>query len=333
MFTRNTLFAALLVLAVSSAPAQNYLSGTRLRLVEPLPTQVFGGILIPPTPTLADVIFNLPSTGGYLLVDDGTGKVAWLVGGNPLTSTGLLGSTTAQDVSFIAGGTGNVRMRLEDDVKAVSLPDSTELRFVEQSASGTNYTGFAAQTQVGNITYTLPSTVGIAGNTLAIAATPPPTPTSATLEWKAISDPDAIVFGFLATGQQLASSCTEVFKYHITTPGTYAIKGHIRFLNDNSTAGKVPKIAWILPGIGSSITYNYYSLSPAGAEGDDIGTINTPDCTDIEATDAFTFPDGEEYSILGFITATADGDITLQLGKSGGSWHVMAGSYMVIYKQ
>lgn len=331
MFTRNTLIVSFLLVAACAVQAQNYLSGTRLRLVEPLPTQVFGGVLIPPTPTLADVVFTFPNTGGYLLVDDGTGKVAWLVGGNSLTSTGLLGSTTAQDVSFIAGGVGNVRLRLEDDVKAVSLPDATELRFAEPAAGGTNYTAVAAQIQAGDITYTLPATIGAPGNTLAIAAVPAPTATSATLEWKTISDPDAIVFGFLATGQELTAACSDVFTHTAPTTGTYIIKGHIKFLRESSV-NKFPRIGWILPGATSTISYEYYSLKPDGSEGADQGIINTKDCTDLDATDAYTAV-GEEYSILGSINITAPGTIHLQLGKSGGDWQTMAGSYMVIFKQ
>jgi hypothetical protein len=68
----------------------------------------------------------------------------------------------------------------------------SELRFFEAyNTAGAfpntaNYTAFkAAATQANDITYTLPATNGSAGQVLAIAASPAPTTTAATLEWAA----------------------------------------------------------------------------------------------------------------------------------------------------
>ncbi|MBI2794798.1 MAG: hypothetical protein HYX66_09150 [Ignavibacteria bacterium] len=322
MFTRITLIATLLVIAVNVAPAQNYLSGTQLRLVEPNPTQQYGGVLIPPTPTAADVIFTFPSTGGYLLVDDGSGKVAWLVGGNPLTATGLLGSTTAQDVSFIAGGTSNVRMRLEDDAKAVSLPDQTSLRLMELTASGSNYTEIAAQAQVGNITYTLPNTVGSAGQVLAIADVPAPTATSATLMWKTQTLPGNIELGYIPVSEQIPASCDIRFTYNATTAGTYMIKSHMKWTS-GSWATKKPEICWNLP-TGATISYKWVSIdNPTNLAQQ--GTSSTTAATQLTLPD-----DTEEFSITGTITVTTPGTIDFRLGKTGGTWLTLEGSYMIV---
>ncbi len=66
----------------------------------------------------------------------------------------------------------------------------SELRFFEAYSGGAafpnataNYTAFKAQTQTGDITYTLPAVNGSAGQVLAVAASPTPTATAATLEW------------------------------------------------------------------------------------------------------------------------------------------------------
>ena len=65
----------------------------------------------------------------------------------------------------------------------------SELRFFEAyNAAGAfpntaNYTALKAQTQTGNITYTLPASNGTAGQVLRIASSPTPTSTDATLEW------------------------------------------------------------------------------------------------------------------------------------------------------
>jgi len=322
MFTRNTLIAALLLFAGVSANAQNYLSGTRLRLVEPLPTQVYGGVLIPPTPTLADVLFTFPSVGGYLLVDDGSGKGAWLVGGNPLTATGLLGSTTAQDVSFIAGGTSNVRMRLEDDVKAVSLPDQTAMRFMEPTANGTNYTSVAAQAQVGDITYTLPNTIGAPGQVLAIADVPAPTATSATLFWKTQTLPGNIELGYIPADEQIPASCDVRFTYNATVAGTYMIKSHMKWTS-TMYATKTPELCWNLP-TGATITYRWNSVDFPNAVAQQ-GTSNTAAATAIQLGNQT-----EEFSITGVITVTTPGTIDFRLGKTGGTWTTLEGSYMIV---
>ncbi|MBI2794797.1 MAG: hypothetical protein HYX66_09145 [Ignavibacteria bacterium] len=182
MFKQAIIIVVIICAAAISAVSQNYLSGTRLRLVDD--GQTFGGVLIPPTPTTADVLFLLPSVGGQFLVDDGSGKSAWLVGGQAVTSTSLIGSTTAFNVQLVAGPTSTVRAEINASSKVVALPDQTELRFYEPSASGTNYSAVkAADTQSGNITLFLPATVGPAGAWLGVAAAPAPTATTATLTW------------------------------------------------------------------------------------------------------------------------------------------------------
>lgn len=183
MLKRTIIIACLFATATLSVLAQGPLGGTRLRLVDN--GQTFGGILIPPTPAAADELFLFPATGGTLLVDDGSGKSAWLVGGQATTATGLIGSTTAFDVQLVAGPASTPRAVVSAGSKSVSLPDSTELRLYEKAASGTDYTAFVAGTQADNISLVLPATVGTPGSVLAIAPAPAPTATKATLLWLA----------------------------------------------------------------------------------------------------------------------------------------------------
>lgn len=167
--------------AGTHALSQSYLSGTQLRLVDD--GQAYGGILIPPTPALADVPFFLPLVGGQLLVDDGSGKSAWLVGGQAVSQTALIGSTNAFDVNLIVGLVSEVRAVISAASAAVVLPNQTEIRFYEPSASGTNYSAFKADVQSANISYMLPATIGPAGAWLGVAASPAPTATTETLTW------------------------------------------------------------------------------------------------------------------------------------------------------
>lgn len=326
MLNRTILIFALLLVAAVGTSAQNFLSGTRLRLVEPLPTQVYGGILVPPTPPSADVIFNFPPTGGYLLVASGPGQTAWLVGGNTLTGTGLLGSANAQDVSFVAGGVGNVRMRLEDDAKAVSLPDQTALRLMEPTVDGSNYSAMSAQAQSGNITYTLPNSIGAPGQVLGIAVSPAPTPTTASLTWitPSVVEPGIAFFGYIPEDEQTPASCDVRWSFSAPTVGTYMFKAHIRWYKTSGGANN-PQLCWNLPS-GATIAYEWHSIEPTACA--DNGTSTTAAATTISLSSPTGT--GEEFSITGEIVVTTPGTIDLRIGKTGGSWQNGKGSYMVV---
>lgn len=69
---------------------------------------------------------------------------------------------------------------------------ASELRFLEPSGSGTNYTAFKAQAQAGDLTYTLPAAYP-AGNDYALCSS-----TSGTLTWNATQPLDATLTAFAA---------------------------------------------------------------------------------------------------------------------------------------
>ncbi len=71
-------------------------------------------------------------------------------------------NATATTINF-AGASGSV-------VNLGGGANAAELRFLEPSGSGTNYSALKAQAQGANITYTLPATVGSAGQVLTDAA-------------------------------------------------------------------------------------------------------------------------------------------------------------------
>jgi hypothetical protein len=154
--------------------------GTTLRLVQP--GEAFGIQLIPPSPPTADIQFYLNTVGGTFLVDQGTGNKGWLVGGNSVASTGLIGSTNAFDVHLVAGPLTTPRLLVSASSAAVSLPNQTEIRFYEPVGGGTNYTAFkGADTQADDITLFFPTTVGDVGASLGVQSNP--TATSANLMW------------------------------------------------------------------------------------------------------------------------------------------------------
>jgi hypothetical protein len=121
--------------------------------------------------------YTLPDASGTftLLGNTTTGSGDIVLATSPTLTTSLLtGSTTfallnttATTINFggaattlnMAGGSGAV-INLGGGVNAA------ELRFLEPSGSGTNYTGFKAQAQAGNVTYTLPAADGTTGQVL-----------------------------------------------------------------------------------------------------------------------------------------------------------------------
>lgn len=101
--------------------------------------------------------------------------------------TGVLSVTGVAGGSSITGGTGasdalTLRSTSNATKGIIALNDqggnvtiggaatASELRFLEPSGSGTNYTAFKAKAQTADITYTLPDTIGAAGTFLKDAA-------------------------------------------------------------------------------------------------------------------------------------------------------------------
>jgi hypothetical protein len=100
------------------------------------------------------------------------------------------GSSPSALVSIGGGAGGN--LTIDDSGNLVTVGDITvgggasasELRFLEPSGSGTNYTAFKAGVQIADLTYTLPTTGGTAGQVLS-------TNGSGTLSWETTITPAA----------------------------------------------------------------------------------------------------------------------------------------------
>lgn len=96
----------------------------------------------------------------------------------PSTTFSLV-NATATTVNF-AGAATTINMGGSGAaIKLGGGATAAELRFLEPSGSGTNYSAFKAQAQAADITYTLPATVGAAGTVLTDAAG------NGTLSWAA----------------------------------------------------------------------------------------------------------------------------------------------------
>jgi len=112
-------------------------------------------------------------TSGYVLQTNGSGTTTWQpVTASPAGSTGQLQYNNAGSL----GGTSGITT----DGSNLLIDSQGDLRM----GDGTNYLAFQAPASIGaDRTYTLPSTIGSAGDQLLIASSPTPTATAATLVW------------------------------------------------------------------------------------------------------------------------------------------------------
>ena len=99
-------------------------------------------------------------------------------GGNSITTTSGFGSVTfSLDSATAFDVTGSAPV-----VNLANTGTAAQIRFLEPSASGTNYTAFQAQAQSGDVVYTLPAADGTAQQTLA-------TNGSGSLAWQNTPEP------------------------------------------------------------------------------------------------------------------------------------------------
>lgn len=129
-----------------------------------------------PNTLTASWVMTLPTSGGtsgYVLQTDGSGGTSWQpVTASPAGSTGQLQYNSS---GVLAGASG-----ITTDGSNLLIDSQGDLRM----GDGTNYLAFQAPASIGaDRTYTLPSTIGSAGDQLLIASSPTPTATSATLVW------------------------------------------------------------------------------------------------------------------------------------------------------
>lgn len=126
--------------------------------------------------------FTLPNSAGtndYYLKTDGNGNTSW----SEVTGTGggTPGGSTTQLQYNNAGAFAGAAVTT--DGTNLYLTSLSEVRFNDSDNS--NHIGFAASSVVGgNRLYTLPDTVGSAGQVLKIASSPSPTVNSASLVWE-----------------------------------------------------------------------------------------------------------------------------------------------------
>jgi hypothetical protein len=218
------------------------------------------------------VISGLTTSAGVSgALSDETGSGALVFGTSPAITTSLttpsttfaLVNTTATTVNFAGAATTlNVGAAATMVLNLGGSTSAAELRFLEPSGSGVNYTAFKVAAQAGNITYTLPVTVGGAGTFLRDAAgdgtlswaTPGGSGTVTVVGAGSLTSTALVTGGGTTTLQTPAATATMDASGNILTPGSVStgVGGSIAG-SFTSTEGTAP-----------SLTANAFSIySPA----------------------------------------------------------------------
>lgn len=286
--------------------------------------QAFGTIINSPTGLLANETFNLPTTGGTLLVTPSAGvSNAWLLGGNSLTSTptlNQLGTTSAQDLQLVSGGASNVRLTLSNSAAAVTVNNGGELRL--EKSGGTEYSSFRAGAQGANINYTLPITTPTVNQVLAATAV---SGSNVTLGWATSSGSGSAVTSTMGAdfnipdGDDVLNDVTGL-SVAVAANTTYEVIGRITL--DETAGGDDLRLRFVGPA--GAVLFIQAFQNNGGTEN------GYPINTDIEYT-------GDDIAVFhGFlIVAGTAGNFNVQsalVSSSGGTdtWDIKAGSFISI---
>lgn len=142
-------------------------SGAKIRLLDADESQ-YVDIKSPDAVTTSYTLV-LPTTSGgadEFLKTDGSGNTSW----SAVTAAagGTQGQIQYNNTGLVAGAAG-----LTTDGTHLTVTNQGELRLAETTANGVNYLAFKAPASVGgNRTYTMPDTIGTAGQILKIASGP-----------------------------------------------------------------------------------------------------------------------------------------------------------------
>ncbi len=225
-------------------------------------TSVSRGLLVPRMTQTQRNAISTPATGLLVFCTDSvsssypstfyyyTGSAwvpflgsGWLLTGNSGTtaSTNFLGTKDSQDFVVRTNNTERLRVYAAGNVGLINSNNTAEeLRFYEPSSSGTNYTGFKAGVQAGNVTYTLPISDGTSSQVLC-------TDGFGNLEWKSFGTSGGggvdtlwrrgsglYALEGVGTGNTASGNYGMAGGYHSTASGAFSIAwGNQSFASDS----------------------------------------------------------------------------------------------------
>lgn len=171
-------------------------------------------------------ISNSVSGGQYGAILGGSsnvvsGNTSAVVGGKNMTVSGdqILGYNSGSAMTVSSSNT--VVFGSNDLWLASNSGSASSIRFYEGNGTtgafppaGTNYVALkagAAGTMAGDNTYTLPVSIGTAGQVLRVATSPAPTATTAQLDWVTISTPTVVTQAIIADNTLVTVASTTSF--------------------------------------------------------------------------------------------------------------------------
>lgn len=201
---------------------------------------------------------------------------------------------------------------------------ATELRFLEPSGSGSNYTALVAQAQTGNVTYTFPAADGSSGNFLS-------TNGSGTLSWAAGGSGDITSVGDVASGAAFDGTQGTILTFNNAGgDGTFQYDGS-NFLVSHGISTSLQHAFLVKPyntGAGNTGQVEFWELA---ANGTNSINVKAPDAITSDRT--VTWPDAAgEISLLGqsidlsgseatgTLAAARFGTLTGDVTTAGGSY-------------
>lgn len=172
------------------------------------------------------------------VISDETGSGALVFGTSPaLTSPDITTSITTPSATFSIASANATTVNFAGAATTLNMGGSgaainlgggataAELRFLEPSGSGTNYTALKAQAQAGNVTYTLPAADGSSGQVLS-------TNGSGSLSWAA-SGGSSSSAAFVQTADGSCANTTTETAITSTGVGSLTISANDPVAGDN----------------------------------------------------------------------------------------------------
>ncbi len=272
-FTNKTLTSAIFTSPTLGTPLSGNLTNcTNLPIatgVSGLGTAVAAFLATPSSANLATALTDETGSGVAVF---GTSPALTTSVTTPSTTFALLNTTATTINMFGAATTVNTGASAAQIWNFGGGATASEFRFLEPSGSGVNYTGFKAQAQAGNVTYTLPAADGSSTNVLS-------TNGAGTLSWQPVGSGTVTVVGAgsltntaLVTGggsqtaQTPSATATLDSSGNIVTPGGItvgsggSVGGYDAFAQGTATTAPASSVGFMAP---ASVSTKFMMTLPA----------------------------------------------------------------------
>lgn len=263
------------------------------------PAATSTGLTVSATGATANYALIVPASGGNVGIGNSTPTSLLSVGSSGQFTVDASGNVTTTGTSSTGQHTitGGAALR-------INRTDNTVYNAITTDAA-----------QAGNITYTMPTATGTAGQVLSIKASPAPTATSATLEWKTASGGGgSYTSAAIAGDQAINGTCAGLtgMTFTPTAGSVYAIR--ITIIATTAAAGTTPDVKLCKDFIDAACLWQVGYVNGAGA-----GQASTNDDTDETLYTNMPLSTTKTFVLSGLLTAGSNTPIQLQMKITGGT--------------